>query len=57
VTAGAIMLHQILNCKQFNGAGRRVFAQFIAEVVKPSGCPRRCGIFAGTKPPIRRGFG
>jgi ribosomal protein S18 acetylase RimI-like enzyme len=37
VPAGAIMLHQILNSDQFNGAGRRVFAQFIAEVVKPSG--------------------
>jgi len=36
VPAGAIMLHQILNSKQFNGAGRRVFRQFIAQIVKPS---------------------
>lgn len=37
VPAGAIMLHQILNSEQFNGAGRRVFLQFVNEVVKPSG--------------------
>lgn len=34
VPAGAIMLHQILNSDQFNGAGRRVFQQFLAEVVR-----------------------
>jgi hypothetical protein len=37
VPAGAIMLHQILNSGQFNGAGRKVFRQFVAEIVKPSG--------------------
>lgn len=37
VPAGAIMLHQILNSKQFNGAGRRVFGQFVDEIVKSSG--------------------
>jgi hypothetical protein len=37
VPAGAIMLYQILNSGQFNGAGRRVFRQFVDEVVKPSG--------------------
>jgi len=29
------MLHQILNRRQFSGAGGRVFERFIAEVVKP----------------------
>jgi hypothetical protein len=28
--------HQILNSEQFNGAGRKVFRQFVDEVVKPS---------------------
>ena len=37
VPAGAIMLHQILNNNQFNGAGRRVFRGFVDEIVKPSG--------------------
>lgn len=37
VPAGAIMLHQILNSNQFNGGGRRVFRQFVDEIVKPSG--------------------
>jgi len=37
VPAGAIMLHQILNSGQFNGAGRKVFRQFVKEIVKPSG--------------------
>lgn len=37
VPAGSIMLHQILNTNQFNGAGRKVFRQFVAEIVKPSG--------------------
>jgi hypothetical protein len=37
VPAGAIMLHQILNRDQFNGAGRKVFQQFVDEIVKPSG--------------------
>jgi len=35
--AGAIMLHQILNSDQFNGAGRRVFRNFVNEIVKRSG--------------------
>jgi hypothetical protein len=37
VPAGAIMLHQILNSGQFNGAGGRVFDQFVREVAEPSG--------------------
>jgi hypothetical protein len=36
VPARAIVLHQILNSDQFNGAGRRVFSQFVDEVVRPS---------------------
>ena len=36
IPAGSIMLHQILNGRQFNGAGRRVFRQFVDEIVKPS---------------------
>ena len=37
IPAGAIMLHQIVNAKQFSGAGGRVFAQFVEQIVKPSG--------------------
>jgi len=37
VPAGAIMLHQILNTNQFNGAGNKVFRQFVDGIVKPSG--------------------
>jgi len=37
IPAGAIMLHQIVNGKQFSGAGGRVFEQFVEEIVKPSG--------------------
>lgn len=37
VPAGSIMLHQILNSQQFNGAGRKVFRQFVEEIVKPYG--------------------
>jgi hypothetical protein len=37
IPAGGIMLHQILNSGQFNGAGRKVFQQFVDEIVKPSG--------------------
>ena len=37
VPAGAMMLHQILNTNQFNGAGRRVFQQFVTEIVRPFG--------------------
>jgi hypothetical protein len=37
IPAGAIMLHQILNSRQFSGAGGRVFEQFVREIVKPSG--------------------
>ncbi len=37
IPAGAIMLHQILNCQQFSGKGGRVFEQFVDEVVKASG--------------------
>jgi len=37
IPAGSIMLHQIVNGKQFSGAGGRVFDQFVAEIVTPSG--------------------
>jgi hypothetical protein len=37
IPAGSVMLHQIVNGKQFSGAGGRVFEQFVAEVVKLSG--------------------
>jgi hypothetical protein len=37
IPAGAIMLHQILNTDQFNGAGGEVFRQFVDEIVKSSG--------------------
>jgi hypothetical protein len=37
VPAGAVMLHQIVNGKQFSGAGGRVFDKFCAEVVRPLG--------------------
>ena len=37
IPAGAIMLHQILNSKQFSGKGGKVFEQFVDEIVKPSG--------------------
>jgi hypothetical protein len=37
VPAGAVMLHQIVNGKQFSGAGGRVFNQFVEKIVKPSG--------------------
>jgi hypothetical protein len=37
IPAGSIMLHQILNSRQFSGKGGRVFEQFVREIVKPSG--------------------
>lgn len=37
IPSGAIMLHQIVNAKQFSGAGGRVFEQFVQEIVVPSG--------------------
>lgn len=37
IPRGSIMLHQIVNSRQFNGTGRGVFRQFIEEIVKPSG--------------------
>lgn len=37
IPKGAIMLHQILNSKQFSGKGGEVFEQFVREIVKPSG--------------------
>ncbi len=40
IPAGSIMLHQILNSRQFSGAGGRVFEQFVKEIVKPSGGDR-----------------
>jgi hypothetical protein len=42
VPADAIMLHQIVNSNQFNGAGSRVSRQFVDEFVKPSGVDERC---------------
>ena len=36
IPSGAIMLHQIANTKQFNGAGSRVFDRFFDEIVVPS---------------------
>jgi len=37
IPAASIMLHQILNSRQFSGRGGEVFEQFVQEVVKPSG--------------------
>ena len=37
VPRGAVMLHQIVNSKQFSGAGAKVFKKFCDEVVRPSG--------------------
>jgi hypothetical protein len=37
IPAGAIMLHQIVNGRQFSGAGGRVFNQFVEEIAQPSG--------------------
>jgi hypothetical protein len=37
VPAGAIMIHQIVNAKQFSGKGGTVFERFFDEIVKPSG--------------------
>lgn len=37
IPAGSVMLHQIVNGRQFSGAGGRVFEQFVEEIVKPSG--------------------
>lgn len=37
VPAGAIMLHQILNSRQFCGKGGEVFEQYVEEIVEPSG--------------------
>jgi hypothetical protein len=37
IQRGAVMLHQIVNSKQFSGAGGRVFGKFCAGVVAPSG--------------------
>jgi hypothetical protein len=34
---GSIMLHQILNSKQFSGAGRSIFEKFFNQIVVPSG--------------------
>jgi hypothetical protein len=35
IPARDFMLHQILNSGQFNGAGGRVFEQFVEEIVRP----------------------
>lgn len=37
IPAGSIMLHQILNSKQFSGKGGEVFERFVEEIVKASG--------------------
>jgi hypothetical protein len=37
IPAGSIMLHQILNGSQFNGAAGRMFDRFFDEDVTPSG--------------------
>lgn len=37
IPAGSIMLHQIVNSGQFNGAGRRVCRRFVDEIVTLSG--------------------
>jgi len=37
IPSGAVMLHQIINATQFNGAGSRVFERFFDEIVVPSG--------------------
>ena len=37
IAAGAIMLHQILDSRQFSEASGRVFEQLVEEIVKPSG--------------------
>ncbi len=37
IPAEAIMLHQIVNGRQFSGAGGRVFNQFVEEIAQPSG--------------------
>jgi hypothetical protein len=37
IPAGSIILHQILNSRQFSGKGGEVFEQFVREIVKPSG--------------------
>jgi hypothetical protein len=37
IPKGAIMLHQILNSRQFSGKGGEVFEQFVREIVRPSG--------------------
>ena len=37
IPAKAIMLHQIINGEQFNGAGGRIFDRFFEGIVVPSG--------------------
>jgi hypothetical protein len=37
IPAGSIMLHQILNSRQFSGKGGEVFEQFVKEIVRPAG--------------------
>jgi hypothetical protein len=36
IPSGAIMLHQIVNREQFNGAGGRILDRFFNEIVVPS---------------------
>ncbi len=37
VPRGAVMLHQIVNSKQFSGAGGHIFEKFCAKIVRPLG--------------------
>jgi len=37
IPARSIMLHQILNSRQFSGKGGEVLEQFVREIVKPAG--------------------
>lgn len=37
IPRGSVVIHQIVNGRQFSGAGSRVFKQFVEEIVQPSG--------------------
>jgi hypothetical protein len=37
IPRGSIVLHQILNSRQFSGKGGDVFERFVEEIVRPSG--------------------
>jgi len=45
IPAGSVMLHQILNSRQFSGKGGKVFERFVEEIVRPpraATCTCRC---------------